>query len=270
VVGPSGNAVATVTANSTFGLNEPLSFTCTGLPVGTQCGPNSFLYTSGGTTGFGVSHNQLPAADYPFQVVGTADIVSHTMNAVLRVGDFTASLDKAAATVTAGQAATFNLTLTSVNHYTSTITVFCNSPSTSLTCSLSGSPAALDDGGTAVVQLTVNNISSAIRTRKTASKSLGVFNLLALILPISVVIRSRRQKQLLVVLVAVVLMGMNACGGGGAGVGTSGGGGGGGGNGGGSGGGNQTVSLSVVAQATMTVSDSFNQKTLPPIVITLN
>ncbi len=269
VVGPSGNAVATVTANSTFGLNEPLSFTCTGLPVGTQCGPNSFLYTSGGTTGFGVSHNQLPVADYPFQVVGTADIVSHTMNAVLRVGDFAASLDKIAATVTAGQSATFNLTLTSVNHYTSSITVSCNSPSTSLTCSLSGSPAALGAGGTAVVQLTVNNISSSNRTRKTASKSLGVFNFLALILPISVVIRSRRQKQLLIVLVAVALLGMNACGGG-AGVGTSGGGGGGGGNGGGSGGGNQTVSLSIVAQAAMTVSDSFNQKTLPPIVITLN
>jgi hypothetical protein len=259
-----------VSATSTFGLNEQLNFTCTGLPAGTQCGPNSLLYTSGGTTGFGISHNQLAAADYPFQIVGTADIISHTTNAVLRVGDFTASLDKTAATITAGQLATFNLTLTSVNHYTSTITVFCNSPSTSVTCSLSGSPAALGDGGTATVQLTVSNISSASRTRKTASRSLEVFNLLGLILPISVLVRSRRQKQVLGVLLAGALMGLNACGGGSI-AGTSGGGGGSGGNGGGSGGGgSQTVSISVVAQATMTVSDNFNQKALPPIVITLN
>jgi len=137
-----------------------------------------------------------------------------------------------------------------------------------VTCSLSGSPADLGDGGTAVLQLTVNNVSSSGRTRKAASRSLGALNVLALILPISVLIRSRRQKQLLVVFLAVALIGMNACGGGACG-GTSGGGGGGGGNGGG-GGGTQTVSLSVVAQAATTVSDSFHQKTVPPIVITLN
>jgi len=50
------------------------------------------------------------------------------IDAVLRIGDFTATLDKTAATLTGGQSTTFNVTLASVNHYTSSITVFCQSP----------------------------------------------------------------------------------------------------------------------------------------------
>jgi len=60
----------------------------------------------------------------------------------------------------------------------------------------------------------------------------------------------------------MVAIGTVSCGGGG----NSGGGGGGGSGGGGS---PQTVNVSVVAQATNTTSDTNNQKTLGPIVLTL-
>ena len=102
VVGPSGNAVATLTSSATNGLSEPLSVSCTGLPGSSQCGADGNLYTEGSYS-FGINHNQLATNDYPFQITGTADIVSHTINAVLRVGDFTASLDKTSSYVVHGE-----------------------------------------------------------------------------------------------------------------------------------------------------------------------
>jgi len=44
-VGPSGNTTATVSSTSTNGLNEEMTFACTGLPSGTQCAPDATLYT---------------------------------------------------------------------------------------------------------------------------------------------------------------------------------------------------------------------------------
>lgn len=269
VVGPSGNAVATIIASSTNGLGEQLAFSCTGLPAGTQCGPNNIIDTNGGTGGFGVSHNQLVPNDYPFQITGTADIVSHSINEVLRVGDFTASLDKTTATLSKGQSATFTLTLTSVNHYTSTITTYCQSPSASVTCTLSGSPATLTDGGTASVQLVINNASSVGTMTRPAAHNARVAYIFSFLLPTCLLLLPRKRATL-VISVVVCVIGFSSCGGGGNGGtgGTVGGGGGGGGS--GVGGGSQQVSVSVIAQAATTVTDSFNQKTLPPIVITLN
>jgi len=260
VVGPSGNAVATLSSSSTNGLSEPMSFVCTGSPSGTQCAPNNTLFTSAGTVGFGISHNGLTANDYPFQITGTADIVSHTIDAVLRVGDFTASLDKTTATLSSGQSATFNVTLTSVNHYTSSITVTCQPATTTVTCTASPVPTTLADGGTATVQLTIKNASAKSAIRRAGIESATPYAL-AFLLPVSLLCIRRKRAAILASIVVMVVIGMS-CGGGSAGSG--------GGGGGGGGGPPQTVNVSVVAQAANTQSDMNNQKTVGPIVITLN
>ena len=260
VVGPSGNADATMSSTATNGLNEQLSFACTGLPAGTQCGPDTPFYTSGPATGFGFSYSQLAANDYPFQITGTADIVSHTIDAVLRVGDFTAALDKTTATLTSGQSATFNLTLTSVNHYASTITVYCQPAATTVTCTASSSPATLTDDGTATVQLTVTNTAAASKVERVHAAWLfpGGGWLLASMVPLAFVMLARcKARPLVGLMIVVALATVISCGGGSAG------------SGGGGGGNPQTVNVSVVAQAASTPSDSNNQRTLPPIVITL-
>jgi hypothetical protein len=262
VVGPSGNADATMSSTATNGLNEQLNFACTGLTAGTQCGPDTPFYTSGPSTGFGFSYSQLAANDYPFQITGTADIVSHTIDAVLRVGDFTASLDKTTATLSGGQSATFNLTLTSVNHYASTITVYCQPAATTATCTESSSPATLTDDGTATVQLTVTNTAPASKGERVHTAWLfpGGGWLLASLVPLGFVVLARsKARPLLGVIVVAALATVISCGGN---AGSGGGGGGG-------GGGPKTVNVSVVAQAASTTSDSNNQKTLAPIVITL-
>jgi FG-GAP-like repeat len=251
VLGPTGTAVATLSSTSTFGLNEQLSFVCNGLPAAAHCGPQNTLYTSGPSTGFSFSDSQLAAKDYLLQIVGTADIVSHTISALLRVGDFTATLDKTRATLSSGQSAIFNLTLASVNHYTSSITVSCDSPMNSVTCGVASSPVALTDDGTATVQLTIADMATAHK----AGRSLVGGFLVACFSPLFLGLIRRKVMPLAMIAVAALTM-MISCGGGG--------------------GGTtpppppQTVNISVVAQAATTQSDSNNQKTLGPIVITLN
>jgi hypothetical protein len=258
VVGPSGNFVATMSSTSTFGLNEQLSFVCNGLPAGAQCSPQDPLYTSGPSIGFSFNYNQLAPNDYPFQIVGTADIVSHSINAVLRVGDFTAALDKTTATLSSGQSATFNVTLTSLNHYTSSITVFCQSPVDTVTCAVSPSPAMLNDDGTTMVQLTIADTATAQGNRHAASRPSGGGFLLACFVSLCFV-GVRKGRPLLLLIVLTASMAMISCGGS-------------------SGAGGQgpppppppqTVSIPVVAQAVITRSDSDNRETLGPIVITL-
>ena len=257
VVGPSGNFVATLSSTSTFGLNEPLSFVCNGLPTGAQCSATGLLYTSGPSTGLTFNYNQLAPKDYPFQIVGTADIVSHTVNAILQVGDFTASLDKTTATLSGGQSATFNVTLTSVNHYTSSITVLCQSPKGTVTCAVSPSPVTLNDDGTATVQLNITDTAAASGNRHAAWRSSsGGFFFACLALLCFGVVRCK-ARPLLTFIGITALATMISCGG------SSGGG----------GGGPpppQTINISVLAQAASTQSDNNNQKTIGPIVITLD
>jgi FG-GAP-like repeat len=264
VMGPSGSASAAVTSTSTNGINEFITLTCLGLPTNVQCGQSgNSLNANGGLTSLGIGGGPFAAQDYPFQVKGSANIASHSFNTVLRVGDFTASLDKTSATLSAGQSTSFNVILTSINHYTSNITVSCQSPSNALSCIATPSPTSLTDGGTVSVQLT------ATAAKTTPSMLIPVlqwdsswkFEFALLCLIAAVLFRLRRQRRIVSVLaVLVISTAIIACGGGG-GVTqpspsppppTP-----------------QTVKMTVLASAASTSSDFNNQKALGPIVITL-
>jgi FG-GAP-like repeat len=271
VLGPAGAVWVDMTATSINGLSEPMTITCSGLPAQIGCAGGSNLGT-GGPVGLTVVTQGATANDYPFQIIGTADIVSHSVSATLRVGDYSASLDKTTATLSAGQSATFNLTLTSLNHYSSTITLYCGvPPATTLTCAVS-SPIALTDSGTATMQLTVTDPAKASSIHPAWRPSGGDY-LLASLLPLSLLLVRKKRNFVLGLVLAAGLAALISCGGSGS-AGSSSGSGGGGGTGGGGGGGGggttQTFSFTVTAQAAETQSDSNNQKSLGPIVITLN
>jgi FG-GAP-like repeat len=267
IVGPGGSGDPLVTSTSTNGLNEFISLTCSGLPANAGCGQNGILSTQGGSTGLSVGGGPLAAADYPFQITGTTKVIAHAINAVLRVGDFTASLDKTSATLTPGQSAVFNVTLTSVNHYASNITVFCSSPSTSLSCTQSPSPAALVDGGAMTVQLTVTASARAVVTgspRLDHRLAIGAAYFACALVCVPLLIR-RRPNFVFFLAIVVILVSSTGCGGGGGSASTSppiipppppvpta-----------------QTITIPVVASAQSTPSDFLNQKTIGPIVITL-
>jgi hypothetical protein len=264
VMGPSGSAIATVTSTSTNGLNEFIALTCLGLPANVQCGQTgNSLTANDGLTSLGVGGGPFAAQDYPFQVKGTATIASHAINAVLRVGDFTASLDKTSATLSSGQSAAFNVTLVSINHYTSSITVSCQSPSASLSCTASPAPAPLTDGGTVSVQLTVTEAKmSSILIPILPRKGPRRFEFAILCLLAAVLSRLGRQRRTVSILAVLVISATLIACGGGAGI-------------------SQpppqpppppapqTVKITVVASAASTPNDFSNQKTLGPIVVTL-
>jgi hypothetical protein len=266
VLGPTGQSSSALTSSSTNGLNETVVAICQGLPSSVRCGQSGNLFANGGSTGLSVADTQLAAGDYPFQLVATAGALSHSINAVLRVGDFTVSLDKNAATLSAGQSATFNVTLNSINHYTSTITIFCQPASQNVTCQ--NQSATLADNGTAMLQLVISRPASGAASSHVVARRgefpvyLGLFGLAAVLLVI------RRRKQSLVVATIILLALTVSCGGGGSApkpvpsptptptpTPTP---------------APQTVKVSVIAQAAPVPADSLNQKTLGPIVITLN
>src|SRR6185437_14990567 len=106
-MGPSGSASTTLSSTSTNNLDEDITLTCNGLPAGTTCGADSFVAGTSSSV-FRVTVTQLAPKDYPFQIVGQIKLVSHAVNAILRVGDYAASLDKTTVSLPAGQSATFN------------------------------------------------------------------------------------------------------------------------------------------------------------------
>jgi hypothetical protein len=269
VIGPAGQAEPVVTSSATNGLFELLFITCSGLPVNARCGQNSVFYTGGGSTSIGVGGGPFAAGDYPFQIIGTAGIVSHQINSVLRVGDFSSSLDKTSAAISPGQTATFVVTLKSINHYSSNISVYCSPSSSVVTCTAAPSPATLADGATTTVQLTVTapvtaNFVPAVPLSRRPGR--GVPYVIACCLLIFTFALQKKKRVLAGCAVFVVSAWLASCGAGSTPAPTpiptptptpppppqS-----------------QTVTLTVVASAASTYSDSNNQKTLSPIVITV-
>jgi FG-GAP-like repeat len=258
VTGPSGNALPAITATSTNGLGGVITLACGGLPANVHCGQAGNTLMPGGSTSLAVDPSNVTAGDYPFQVTGTLNNDSHTITATLRVGDFTASLDKTTATLSSGQSAVFNVTLTSVNHYSNTISISCQPPVGSVTCVASAAQVSLTDDGTSQVQLTITAPSSAVVY--TGSSQWNLF--LVFLAGISLLLVRRRAR--FVTAVAVMIFIAIACGGGSSGT-----------------GGIQppttpqppspsTVSVSVLASANSTPTDNNNTKSPGPIVITLN
>lgn len=258
VAGLNGQASTTVTSVATNGLNEFIALSCPGLPSSATCELGG-SFTTNGSVGLGVITRGASAGDYPFQIVGQANLVSHTTNATLRVGDFSASLDKTTVTLTPGQSADFVLTLTSINHYANDFSVFCQSPSAKVTCTPSNTRASLSDSGTATVSLTVAAVANSAVARSSPYRD-WLFLVVALFcLPLVGANPKTRRSRVLLVFFTLALL--PSCGGGSSGVGGSG------------GGGNpppEIVSIPVIALGDFRIYDSSNQKITGPIVVTLH
>jgi hypothetical protein len=264
VTGPSGASIPQITATSINGLNEELSVTCSGLPTNVQCGLTG-VFMVGGGTGLELSGGPNSAADYPFQITAKANLAQHTIGAVLRVGDFTATLDKTAATLSPGQSAIFNVTLKSINHYTSSISFACEPASSLVNCTTATGATPLTDGQTVTIPITVtaSSTSSALSTPTTLRfyplSSIGGWAAVFLFTIVASMLRNRRTR-LYVLGFLLLSMIVVSCGGGGSSQTVappppppS----------------NQVVNVGLFAVAQTTFSDSNNQKTLGPLTITL-
>jgi len=259
VSGPSGSSLTTLTSSSTNGLNELLTVTCTGLPPASSC-PNSFFSTMGSGI-VEITSFQLAPGDYPFTLVGAANVQTQSSPALLRVGDFSAALNSTSATLSPGQSANFSLTLTSLNHYSSSITVQCQSPVNTVSCSVSPIPASLTDGGVTNVQLMVSVTATALATYTPAQRPASHSGLVLLtLLSLFALSTPKRSRRYIAAASAAAIVFLAGCGGGSTGTGIN--------------QGNpppppQTVRIAVTAQAAQTQADSNNHKNVGTLVITI-
>jgi hypothetical protein len=112
-----------------------------------------------------VNTSNVPVGNYPFVITGDTGFTTHSINAVLHVGDFSAaSITPASATLSVGQSATFSLTASSTNGFSDPIQFFCGTtvngqPVGGLGCSFSPATATFDATGKLTDQVTVTAIT---------------------------------------------------------------------------------------------------------------
>jgi hypothetical protein len=216
--GPAPSAT-TVTATYMGNFSQVISLSCTGLPFGTQCPGAQVLQPGSVSTSVSVysgSPASLQAGDYPFEITGSTTGQSQSLNAVLRVTNFSATLDHTSASITVGQSSSFNVILTSLNHFTnSAISISCQTEW--VTCS-AGS-RSLSDGSTVTVPLSVvysPGITVSQRKRRDTELPREIYLgpwLAFSLLPWNLA-RQTRCKLLLALVSLIILSGLASCGGG--------------------------------------------------------
>ena len=209
----------TVSANFTNGLNLSIQIACNGLPAGAGCEIPGVLYPASPSETVTVAGaTNLPPQDYPFTIVGSVNNVTQSASATLRVTSFTATLDKNSASLSTGQSATFNVTLTSLNHFSNSSVSFTCLSVTGITCTTTPQYVALADGGTATAALKITYSGSAANAQQPPSSigklpiALGCITLVLLPLGSRT---SLRRKAFMIATALLLFASVTACGGGG-------------------------------------------------------
>ena len=223
---PTGTATYNLTLTSVDNYDGDVSITCAGLPNGAFC-PNpygSIPTPAGSASALPVSTQSVAVGNYPFTITGVSSPLTHSASATLQVWDFTPSVTPLSATVTAGDSATFDVSVASVNGYNGTATFWCQTPNGQITCSFNPASPTVPGNGTATSALTITT-SSQLGSHQ--GKPGRIFPATVLLFPVGaalIALVSDRKKWTGGLLLLVILGGLLSCGGG-----SSGGGGGGGG-----------------------------------------
>ena len=213
----------TISANFLDGYTKDVTLSCAGLPAGATCYAPIPLFPGSSTTSLQVVPPQagLATGDYPFTITASSSDVTRSIPATLRVESLSGTLSQSSLTLRSGVTSNLTVTLQSLNHLSnSNIRVLCATlPSVQLVaavqCTANPQYAALTDGGTAQVQLSVMatlNPSTANNDRPAAHLWQVTPWLACLLLPLGW--RRRRSRGLLISLCILGLtLGISSCGG---------------------------------------------------------
>jgi hypothetical protein len=225
---PSGQQIFQVDLTSINNFQGGVGLTCSGLPAGASCtgGGTFFGISTSVVTGIGVTTVNVPVGNYPFVINGDTGFTTHSVNAVLHVGDFGATtFAPSTATLSVGQSATFNVTIASVNGFNDTVTLLCiptvNGHGTNgVGCNISPSPGTFDSAGNLHAQMKVT-INAAPQPSKLLAQSFqarwGVLLSTVIIVGLISAAMPRRRRKMVAVC-GVCLLGIASvisCGGGG-------------------------------------------------------
>jgi hypothetical protein len=144
----AGNSAnSTVSVNPTFGFNGSVGLSCVGLPTGASCGfnPPTIAGSSGKSTLTITTTTSTAAGTYPVQVQGSAGSIvnSSSVSLVIQAApDFVINPGSGSTsqTVSAGQTASFTLSLAGTGTFSGTVSLSCAitpAATPAPTCSLS-------------------------------------------------------------------------------------------------------------------------------------
>ena len=162
----AGNSAASnVTVAPAFGFNGTVTLSCTGLPSGATCAFNPpSIAKSSGTSALTVTTSaSVAAGTYPVQVQGTSGSIVNSMPVSLVVAAppgfslAAASGSSTSQTVSAGQSATFSLSMAPTGGFTGTVNFTCAitpAVTPAPTCSVPSS-SQITGSGTQTVAVTV-------------------------------------------------------------------------------------------------------------------
>ena len=220
----SNSAAFTVSASSQFNFSGTITLSCAGntsvncsfVPASITAGKNSILTVSGlgGLAG---------GTAVSFNVVGTSGPQSASEALSISIADFSLAASSASATVTAGQTATYTLTIQPSGGFNQQIALSCSGAPLAATCAVSS--IAVTPDGTDPVSVTVTVTTTAPSTAGTP----GMFNrrwpqapgrlpwlwwIAALLLIAAPVWLRRRRPRYLLLACAAAILAWAACGGG--------------------------------------------------------
>jgi hypothetical protein len=146
---------------------DPVTLSCTDLPVGTTCafGQNPVTPAANdATSSLAVSTTgpDTPTGDATFTIVGTSGALTSETTLDLEVTkDFTIAVLPENATVTAGQSASFTVTIGQIGFFDDEVTISCSGLPTGASCSFS--PASVTPGGSdATSTMTVSTAATSM------------------------------------------------------------------------------------------------------------
>jgi hypothetical protein len=159
----------TVTLAPANGFSTTVTLSCRGLPAGASCSftPPVVPGGSGTSTATIITSSSTSASTYFVSVVGTSTTRTHATLETLTVTsgppsppDFSlAPASSATATVAAGKAATYMLSLGAAGGFSGNVALSCSGAPTTATCSVS--PAQVSVGGTTAATATVTVTTTA-------------------------------------------------------------------------------------------------------------
>lgn len=159
-----GSASYNVSVSTQNGFSQPVTLSCLGMPPGYSCSfnPASVTPTSGTVQASAtvVVPPGAAASDQTITVNGTAGALHGSVPVTVSVKSFDLSVAPKTATVSAGSAATYQLTVTPQNGFSSAIGLSCSGPANAgISCAIESS--VTPGAAPALVTLTVTTAGQA-------------------------------------------------------------------------------------------------------------
>jgi hypothetical protein len=152
----------TITATTQFGFTGSISLTCSGSAPAT-CAFNPTSIAPGETSTLTISNlNAVSASGLNFAVIGTSDSQTAFLPLTVLFPDFTILVTPPSATVSAGQSASYTLSLTPLNGFNQAVSLSCTRAPTAAACTISPSSVTLNGTSTSTATVTVTTTAASM------------------------------------------------------------------------------------------------------------